>query len=172
MAWVAVALVVGAAGTPGELTAQIRRGPPAARMEMEREVQRRFQEQVRQELGLTDDQFASLREVVTSFQEERRALVQREMRLRQRLGGTGALLSAEEARAVLEEMAAVQEDEADLLRREQARLLQVLSAPQAVRFYTLRSDLADRIRRLQGVGGRGEGRPGPAGTLSPAWGFD
>jgi Spy/CpxP family protein refolding chaperone len=132
---------------------------------MEREVQRRFQERVRRELGLDDEQARALAQAVTAFQDERRSLLQREARLRQRLRSTGPLLSDDEAGEVLEEMAALQVEEARLLQREQARLLEVLTAPQAVRFYTLRAELGERVRRLRGGGGPGPGG-GPAGPLS------
>jgi hypothetical protein len=165
---------------PDAASAQVRPRPPAERQEMERRVQQRFQARVAQELGLDAEQVGELGAVATSFQAERRALVQREMRLRQRLTSTGPLLSDEAARSVLEEMAAVQEREAELLRREQARLLEFLSPSQTVRFYTLRGELADQIRRLQGAGPRGGPGGGPGGgagvggpgTSPGGWGFE
>lgn len=144
---------------PADLEAQARRGPPAARQEMERRVQQRFQARVADELGLDQTQRRRLAEVAGSFQQERRALVRRELQLRQRLRGTGALLSDDAARAVLAEILGVQRDEARLLEREQERLLEFLAAPQVVRFYTLRGELADQIRRLQG-----QERPVPPGV--------
>jgi LTXXQ motif family protein len=141
---------------PQELQGQGRRQQP--RREMERQVQQRFQQRVLAELGLTAEEGARLNQVVEASQEGRRRLMRREMALRQKLRGTGPLLSTETALEVLEEMAQVQEEEALLLRSELEQLLQVLTPPQAVRFYTLRADLGDRIRRLRG--GTPGGPPG------------
>lgn len=144
---------------PGErLEAQIRRGGPPPREQMERRVQQRFQERVAAELGLDEGQRDRLVEVATEFQEERRELVRRDLALRRSLAATGTLLSDDQARAALAEMVEVQEAEVTLLRREQTRLLEFLSPGQVVRFFTLRGELADQIRRLQG-GGPGGGRP-------------
>lgn len=138
-------------------SAQIRR--PPARQELERQIQQRFQQRVRQELALSVDEARQLAGVVEGFQEQRRELVRRETALRVTFRTTGALLSDDAALEALEEMAAVQEKEARLLRAEQERLLEILSAPQVLRFYTLRAELADRIRGIQRGGG-----PGPPGA--------
>ncbi len=152
----AVVLAVGAP-TAG---AQVRRGPPQGRQEMERQIMARFQQRVLAELGLDPAQGRELAAAVRGFQDERRALNQRDMQLRQRLRGTSTLLSDEAAREALAEMVAIQNDEADLLQREQARLLEIMSPPQVVRFYTLRDEFSQRIRRLQGGGPPG----GPGGA--------
>jgi Spy/CpxP family protein refolding chaperone len=162
----ACALVLAALATlvtPDPAASQARRGPPA-RQDMERQVRERFHARIVRELSLTAEQGRALAEVIETFQVERAQLVRREVALRQRLRGTGALLSEGAAREVLDEMATVQEAEASLLRREQERLLEVLTPPQVVRLYTLRAELADRIRRMRG-GGAGAGRrSGPAGA--------
>lgn len=160
------------AGSPGPVEAQVRRPPP--RQELERQIEQRFHQRVRQELGLTEAQARDLADVVDEFQAQRRELIRREGVLRQRLRSTGTLLSDRAARAALEEMALVQEEEAALLRREQSRLLEVLDAPRVLRFYTLRAELAERIRRLRGGGPPGGGGPasGPAGTLRSGGGFE
>lgn len=144
------------AATHTPVSAQVRR--PPARQELERQIQQRFQQRVRQELGLSVDEARELAGMVEGFQEQRRELVRREMALRMTLRGTGALLSDAAALEALEEMAAVQEEEARLLRAEQERLLDTLSAPQVLRFYTLRAELAERIRRIQ------RGGAGPPGV--------
>ena len=141
---------------PQELEGQGRR--PQARREMERQVQHRFQQRVSAELGLTAEEGAQLNQVVEASQQQRRLLVRREMELRQKLGGSGPLLSETMALEVLEEMAQVQEEEARLLRSELAGLLEVLTPPQAVRFFMLRAELGDRVRRLRG--GTPGGPPG------------
>ncbi|MDT8339925.1 MAG: hypothetical protein RQ751_00305 [Longimicrobiales bacterium] len=141
--------------------------PPPARAEMEAQVQRRFHELVVRELALTEEQAVGLQRVVESFREQRRELNRRQRLLQRRMAGTGALLSEEEARQVLEEVTAVKELEVRLLREEQVALREVVSAPQLVRFYTLREQLAGRIRRLRQPGGGGSpdggGTPGGGG---------
>ena len=57
-------------------------------------------------------------------------------------------------------------DEATLFREEQESFLQILSAPQVVRFILMRQQFGDRIRTLRGGGGpgrrpQGGRRPGP-----------
>ncbi len=167
VAALAVALLAWADG----LGAQIRRGPPS-REQMERRVQQRFQERVAQELGLDQEQRRTLAGVAGEFQAERRDLVRRELQLRRRLATTGTLLSDEQARAALAEMLEVQEAEASLLRREQARLLEFMSPGQVVRFFSLRGELAEQIRRLQGggpgLGGGAGARGAPPGPLGRA----
>jgi hypothetical protein len=73
-------------------------------------------------------------------------------------------------------MAAVREDEARLFRAEMDALLQVLTADQVRRFYGLRDDLMQRVRRVrQGAASlpirarpHGAGRvDGPAALTSP-----
>lgn len=157
----AVACLLAAVVSAGTLEAQVRRGDPPPREQMERRVQQRFQERVAAELGLDAEQRDRLAAVAADFQGERRELVRRDMQLRRRLGTTGTLLSDEQARTALDEMLLIQEAEAALLGREQERLLEFLSPGQVVRFFTLRGELADQIRRLQGGGPRGgPGAPG------------
>lgn len=159
---------------PSATEAQLRRGP-VGRMEMEQRVRQRFAEMVRTQLGLTSDQQGRMAEVLRESERERAALMLRERQLRGRVGraplGGGAapeLLPESRAREVLGEMVAIQEEEARLLSREQDALLEILSAPQLVRFYGMREQLAERIRRLQeggpppgrGPGGIGGGMPG------------
>jgi Spy/CpxP family protein refolding chaperone len=132
---------------------------------MERAIRERFETMVWRELGLDEGQREALAAAVQEFREPRRDVSQRQVRLERRLAGTGALLSEDQAREVLAELVAVKRAEVELLAREQERLLEVLTPPQLVRFYTLREQLGRRIRRLR------ENRPGgggPPGRSSPA----
>ena len=150
---------------PGPAEAQQRR--PAQRPEMEAQIRERFQRMVWRELGLTEEQAREMNAVVEGFQEPRRELNQRQRILQRRMAGTGALLSESEALSVLEELAAVKDEEARLLREEQARLLEILSPPQLVRFYTLREQLATRIRQLRENRPGGGGPPMGGGGVTP-----
>jgi len=163
--WVAAGALF-ALGAP--VDAQQARGRGPGRMQLERQVQERFAQVVRRQLGLEDPQVRAIGEVTRSFQEERMALLRRERQLRIRIGprsggppGAAAPppLPDDEARTVLEEMAALREAEAELYRREQQHLLEVLSPAQLVRYYVLRDTMAERIRQLRGPPG-GPGGPG------------
>ena len=154
-----IALTIALLAAPAGAHAQGRNGPPPERAEMERRVRARFGEMVRAELGLTADQLTRVDEVVASFQERREGLVQRQMALRRRLDRGGAAPGDEEATTLLREMAAVREEEARLFRAEMDGLRAVLTPAQTLRFYEMRDQLMDRVRRL-----RQDGPPrGPAG---------
>ena len=90
---------------------------------------------------------------------------QRERTTRVRVGRFGARggraeLTEQEASEILAEMLELSGEEATLFREEQEAFLQILSAPQVVRFIVMRQQLGDRIRTLRGGGGPGRGRQG------------
>ena len=141
------------------------------RAEMERRIQARFDNLVREELELDDDQVQQLQEVVERFRQRRVEFSQRERSTRSRVVGLGVgggrrELSEREASGILQEMLELSGDEATLFREEQEAFLQILSPQQVVRFIVMRQQLGDRIRNLRGgvAPGRrpqGGGRPGP-----------
>jgi Spy/CpxP family protein refolding chaperone len=155
---------------PTATDAQQRR-PRPERAQMEAQLRQRFQGLVVRELGLDEDRGRALAEAVREFQEPRRELFQRQRGLERRLTGTGALLSEDEARAVLDELVGVKEEEARLMALEQERLLEILTPPQLVRFYTLRDQLSRRIRQLREnrPGGGGPDGPLPPGETLAGW---
>ena len=158
-----------------ELVAQRRGGQQPGgggqRAEMERRIQARFDNLVRETLDLTDDQVQQLQDVVEDFRGRRMDFSQRERSTRARVGrlgvrGGGGELTEEEASEILAQMLELSGDEAILFREEQEAFLQILSAPQVVRFIVMRQQFGDRIRTLRGGRGRGGGpqggrRPGP-----------
>lgn len=167
---VRVALVATFLTLPWAGTVSAQRGGPggrgAEREAMQERIRERFGEIVRRQLGLDRSTQQALLEAVRASERARRALLGREMELRGRLREQAEmfprrdpppLLDPTQAREVLREMAAIREAEIRLFREEQERLLQVLTPPQLVRFYALREDLAQRIRRLR------RGPPGPGG---------
>ena len=170
-----VAVVAGLMALAVPASSQVRPRPtPEARERLERQVRERFQQLIQTELGIDEAVSVSLREAMESFNEERRALAMRQAELRRRLRSSGSLLDADEAREVLDEVVAVQQVEVDLLAREQGALLEILSPPQLVRFYTLREQFSERVRRLRGEpgtprrgGGGPGGGPGGVGLLFP-----
>ena len=162
-----VLLMGGAEG----LVAQ-RRGPPqpggGQREDMERRIQARFDNLVREELELSDDQTRQLQEAVEDFRSRRLEFSQSERNTRARVGrlgapGGGQELTEQEASEILAEMLELSGAEATLFREEQEAFLRILSAPQVVRFIVMRQQLGDRIRSLRGGGGPGRGRQGGRG---------
>ena len=140
-------------------------GGGGQRAEMERRIQARFDNLVRETLDLTDDQVQQLQDVVEDFRGRRMDFSQRERSTRARVGrlgvrGGGGEFTEEEASEILAEMLELSGDEATLFREEQEAFLQILSAPQVVRFIVMRQQFGDRIRTLRGGRGRGGGAQG------------
>ena len=151
-----------------ELVAQRRGGGGGQRQQMERRIQALFDNMVREELGLSEDQVQALQDVVDDFRLRRLEFSQNERNSRLRVarlgrgggGGGGAELTEQEASEILAEMLALSGEEAVLFREEQEAFLQILSPRQVVRFIVMRQALGDRIRGLRGGGGRGRGLQG------------
>jgi len=166
-----VLLMGGAEG----LVAQ-RRGSPqlgsSQRAEMELRIQARFDNLVREELELSNDQTRQLQEAVEDFRSRRLEFSQSELNTRARVGrlgaaGRGQELTEEEASEILAEMLELSGAEATLFREEQEAFLRILSAPQVVRYIMMRQRLGDRIRTLRRGGGRGRPGGGGPGQLRP-----
>jgi hypothetical protein len=161
-------------GTEG-LVAQ-RRGGGGQRAEMELRIQARFDNLVREDLDLSDSQMEQLQSVVEQFRGRRQDFFQRERNSRGRIAGLGAggvdaELTEEQASEILAEMLELNSDEATLFQEEQEAFLEILSAPQVVRFIVLRQGLGDRIRRLRGGGGGGRGQQGGRRAAPPPRGI-
>ena len=156
------ALLIG--GARG-LVAQRPGGGGGQRADMERRIQARFDNLVREELDLSDDQVRQLQDVVGDFRLRRLDFFQRERTTRVRVGRFGARggraeLTEQEASEILAEMLELSGEEATLFREEQEAFLQILSASQVVRFIVMRQQFGDRIRTLRGGGGPGRRRQG------------
>ena len=168
---IAALLVGGGEGLVAQRRGGQQPGGGGQRAEMERRIQARFDNLVRETLDLTDDQVQQLQDVVEDFRGRRMDFSQRERSTRARVGrlgvrGGGGELTEEEASEILAQMLELSGDEAILFREEQEAFLQILSAPQVVRFIVMRQQFGDRIRTLRGGRGRGGGpqggrRPGP-----------
>ena len=139
-----------------------RRGQGPERMELIRRVRARMAEMMREQLGLSEEEDARLSEIVEGFEEQRRQLGRQEQALRRRVeavmleGGQDLAEAAE----LLERMSAQRIQEAELFRAEHEALLQVLTPIQVLQLVHLREQLGQRIRRLRGPSGRGDGRGG------------
>lgn len=150
-----------------ELVAQ-RRGGGGQRALMERRIQARFDNLVREELELGDDQVQQLQRVVEEFRTQRLEFSQSERNTRTRVGrlgapGGGRDITESEASEILAEMLVLSGREATLFREEQEALLRILSAPQVVRFIVMRQQLGDRILTLRGGNALGPGSRGGRG---------
>ena len=157
------ALLIG--GARGLVAQRPGGGGGGQRADMERRIQARFDNLVREELDLSDDQIRQLQDVVGDFRLRRLDFFQRERTTRVRVGRFGAgggraELTEQEASEILAEMLELSGEEATLFREEQEAFLQILSAPQVVRFIVMRQQFGDRIRTLRGGGGPGRGRQG------------
>ena len=150
-------------GSAQELVAQ--RGGGGSRADMELRIQARFDNLVREELDLGDDQWRRLQEAVGTFNTRRLGFLQSERGTRARVGrlggpGGGRELTEEEASAILAEMLELSDQEATLFREEQEALLQILTAPEVVRYIVMRQQQGDLIRNIRGRGAPGRGRQG------------
>ena len=161
----ALAALITLAGTPVSGVTQVTPPPGAQRqrLELEQRLQRGFHRTVQTQLNLDQGQIEKLQAVMQSFQEDRRTLNRAQASLRYRLRDPGLVdMGDEEARALLQEMVSLQEQEMGLYKREQAELLQVLTPVQLIGFYRLRDDLGQRVQQLRQGRGQGGGR-GPGG---------
>lgn len=154
----------------GPVSAQRRPGMRGQdRAELESRIRQRFGEMVRQRLGLDEEQAARLEEVVASFQSERMRLAREGQAVRRRMEALALEQRTDdnEALQLLERLRALRLEEAQVFQAEQEQLLQVLSPSQLLAFQMLREEMAERIRRLRGMG-PGAGGPGrPPGGLPP-----
>ena len=147
-----------------DLVAQ--RGGRGSRADMELRIQARFDNLVREDLGLGEDQWRRLQGAVGDFRTRRLEFLQSECNTRARVGRLGGpaggqQLTEEEASAILAEMLELGDQEATLLREEQEALLRILSPQQVVRYLVMRQQLGDSVLRLRGRGGPGRGGRGP-----------
>lgn len=124
-------------------------GSEMTRQEMQSRILRGFERRLARELRLDSEQLGQVQEVMRSMHEARRELFQRRRALQARREsfreGDGGEASA---RAILSEMRAVRAEEARIETEEEARLLEVLSPSQVLRFQIMRAELNDRIRRM------------------------
>ncbi len=137
------------------------------RAALERRVRARFAEIIRERLDLSEEAAEELSRTLRTFAEDRRALHRDEAGLRRAVGAFLEAGGRDEARArsLIEAMSALREREAELFKREQEALLQLLTPSQVLRFHGVREELNQRVRRLRGGPSRpGEGRRRPGGS--------
>lgn len=169
MTWIArVTLVISALLAFGTIPVAAQRPPgggrPQNREEMESRFRAQFAKAMKQRLGLTDEQAAQMETAVGGFQADRMALRHEEMALRLRVEAIfkDENASDEEARDVLQRLAALRLNEARLFESEQKKLLEILSPTQVVRFHAMREQMGGRIQQMRGGGPPGTS-PHPGG---------
>ena len=158
---VTMALLALAGLSPIVASAQARaRGPSPSRQELVERIRERFQNRLARELRLDDEQREVLGEVFSAFARSRAELLPQRREIERRISDHLAQPDGteEDALGLLEEMRALREREAALLREEEDRLLEVLTPSQVLRLQTLRDQFGNEIRRLRG--GSGPGNPG------------
>ena len=144
------------------------------RNDMEVRVQARFDNLVREELELGDDQWRQLQAAVEDFRARRLDFSRGERNTRARVGrlggggpgggpGGGRELTEQEALEILAARLELSDSEATLVREEQEALLRILSAQQLVRYFVMRQQQGDMVLRIRGRGGPGRGRQGGGG---------
>ena len=172
---------------PGVPAASARQGgPPANRLQLEREVRERIHAMMRERMGLDDAQVARMDQTLGTFEARRRALLREErdarLTLRAAMGagagaGAGAGVGAgtpaarpDDARiaAALDTLIMLQRRRIDLVEAEQRELATFLSPLQRAQFFALQENLR---RVLEGSEVRparpGVGRRPPGGGAPP-----
>ena len=157
MTWrIAATMVLSASAvlSPIVASAQARaRGPSPTRQELVERIRERFENRIARELRLDDEQREVLGEVFSVFARSRAELLPQRREIERRISDhltAGPDGAEEDALGLLEEMRALREREAELLREEEDRLLEVLTPSQVLRLQALRDQFGNQIRRLRG----------------------
>ena len=137
-----------------------RRGQGGNRAQLEQAVRARMAEMMQQRLGLTEEEGVRLSGAVEEFEGHRRQVGRQEQALRRRAEAL-MLEGADdqtEATELLQRMSELRLEETELFRAEQEALLEILTPVQVLRLLQMREQLGQRIQRLRGQSGRGDGR--------------
>lgn len=140
--------------------------------ELRAEIERRFAERVRGELGLSDDQATRLRATQETFGERRRALMRRQFERRRALQEQmrpGVAANPDSVKRLLD---GINEGRAEMLKLEQEEdreMTGYLSPVQRAQFQMMRQRFLQRVEQLRERRGMrpGMGRPRPEGRRPP-----
>lgn len=126
-------------------------GSPPDREQLEQRIRAQMGRMMQRRLGLDETQAGDLSQVVQRFATQRQELVRSEEAARRRvealmLDGNG---DQEEARELIERIADLRVQDAELFEQEQEALLAVLNPTQVLELQALREDLGRRIRVLR-----------------------
>lgn len=122
------------------------------RRALEQQLRVRIAQVVRNRLQLDDRQFARLQEVNRRYDVQRRALVQRERRIRVEL--RGELLRGDDADQghvsdLMQQLVQVQQDRLDLFRAEQRDLSAFLTPVQRAKYAALQEQIRKRVAQFR-----------------------
>lgn len=145
----------------GALPAQ---GPPAERARLQQELELRFAQQVRNQLGLSDEEATRLQEVMGRYARQRRGLEASERSLRQALLfqlRPGIAADADSVGRLVDRIAEVRLEYARVMQEEMKELASVLTPVQRGQLFLLRDRILQRVQELREQRGRG----GPPGQM-------
>jgi Spy/CpxP family protein refolding chaperone len=120
-------------------------------MALRRQIEDRFAARVQEELGLTDDQAAKMRNVVGGYFVSRRTMEAEERRLRQAMASElrpGVAADQEKVTRVTNQLLDLRVRYAESYRSEVKDLSAFLTPVQIAQFLMLRERLLDRIRQV------------------------
>ncbi len=137
------------------------------REEMMARLHAQFERKLSRELGLGAEVRSEIGEILGSMREKRRELYQRRRALSAQKKAFHEEGGGEkEARRILSETRAVRAEEARIESEEEARLLEVMSPAEVLRFQVIRDDFNERIRQMhRDRSGRGEDGSSGGGRL-------
>lgn len=122
------------------------------RMPMDRRLQDRINQLIRQRLALSDEQFDKMREVASRIEDDRRSLRSEEMTtrfaMRQELFA-GDKANDKRVSELLDQMARIDRRRLDLQEREQRDLAKFLTATQRARYIGMQEELRREMQDLQ-----------------------
>jgi hypothetical protein len=136
--------VIAQSGSSGQQAQQM------TRQQMQAQIVEQFERRMARELRLSRDEFQEVQTVLRAMREERSELFQRQRTHHLRLqafatsGGTDA-----EAREILREARSLRARTARIESEEEARLLELMSPSQLLRFQIMRTEFNEQIRRMQ-----------------------
>ncbi|MBM3906596.1 MAG: Spy/CpxP family protein refolding chaperone [Gemmatimonadetes bacterium] len=145
------------AGQPGQ-RAMMR--TPANREQLEQQIRDRIGTQLKNQLKLTDDQFAKLQATNKKFEEKRRLLVEQERDAR--MGMRDMLLAGDttnqaKVASALDKMLGIQRQRFELVEQEQKELAGYLSPMQRARFLGIQEQMRRRMEDMRArAGARGQ----------------
>lgn len=171
-----VAAQRGAPGGPMR-TADVQQGAqpprltPEKRAAMERQLQARINNVIRQRLALSDDQFGKLQEVANHIEDDRRTLRNDELTtrfaLRQELLA-GDRVNETRVGELLDKLPKLERRRVELIEQEQRELAKFLSPSQRARYFALQDELRRNMQEMQrrrmGLDG---GPPDSTGAVQP-----
>lgn len=152
--------------------AQERRGDSAAgRGALEQRFRMRLGAVMRERLGLTDDQARRLGEVNQRFEGQRRTFIREEGAVRREMRQVlrpGVEVNQDSVARLLDRALRIERQRVDLIEAEQRELAAFLTPSQRAMYLGMQEQLRrqmDDMRERRGIGGPGDGPPGPGRRL-------